>query len=237
MARHLAIGDIHGCLTALKSLVEFVEFRDDDTIITLGDYVDRGPDSRGVVDFVIELGKRYNLVPLRGNHEIMMLDSRDKKSWLDSWLQYGGEATLMSYSAPANTSLTFDDVPDAHIDFLTNDLKAYYECESHFFVHANADPRLPLPEQSDAALYWKKYDNPRPHCSGKVMVCGHTAQLTGFPSSNEHSICIDTWAYGRGWLTCFDVDAGMVWQANEAGATRKFEANRYLTARKTHPRN
>ncbi len=237
MPRHLAIGDIHGCVNALKSLVDFVDPQDDDTIITLGDYVDRGPDSRGVVDYVIELRKKYHLVPLRGNHEIMMLDSREKRSWLDSWLQYGGEATLRSYASLPNASLSFDDVPDSHIDFLTNDLQAYYECESHFFVHANADPAVPLQEQSDAALYWKKYDDPGPHCSGKVMVCGHTTQLTGFPRSNGHSICIDTWAYGRGWLTGFEVETGMVWQANEAGDTRKFEANRYLTSRKTHPRN
>ena len=98
MARHLTIGDIHGCINALTSLVDFVEFRCDDTVITLGDYVDRGPNSCAVLDFVLELSKSHKLIPLRGNHEIMMLDSRQKKSWFHAWMQYGGDATLLSYA-------------------------------------------------------------------------------------------------------------------------------------------
>ena len=81
VARYLAIGDIHGCFTALTALVKSIGLHDDDTIVTLGDYVDRGPDSALVLDFIIELSAHYNLVPLRGNHEIMMLDSREKQSW------------------------------------------------------------------------------------------------------------------------------------------------------------
>ncbi len=231
MARHLAIGDIHGCIDALTSLVDFVEFRQDDTIITLGDYVDRGPNSRAVLDLVLELGKNHKLVPLRGNHEIMMLDSRQKKSWFHAWMKYGGDATLLSYSPSEDEAGSFADVPDSHIDFLENNLVSYYECERYFFVHANVDAKIALDEQSDAALYWKKYDNPERHCSEKIMICGHTAQLTGLPVGNAHSICIDTWAYGRGWLSCFDVESGMVWQANEAGDTRSFTIDQNLMAR------
>ena len=68
MARHLAIGDIHGCVSALRTLVDFVALRDDDIIVTLGDYIDRGPDSRAVLDFLIDLGKTHHHVALRGNH-------------------------------------------------------------------------------------------------------------------------------------------------------------------------
>lgn len=82
MNRHLAIGDIHGCIKALTTLLDFVRLRKDDTIITLGDYVDRGPDSRAVLDLVIELDSSHHLVPLRGNHEIMMLDARDQAEGL-----------------------------------------------------------------------------------------------------------------------------------------------------------
>ena len=220
MKRHLAIGDIHGCITALTSLVDFVGLRPDDTIVTLGDYVDRGPDSRAVVDFVINLGKTHHLVPLRGNHEIMMLDSREKKSWLHAWMQYGGDATLLSYSSSADVAGSFADVPESHMDFLENQLVAYYECETHFFVHANADANKPLEDQTDPTLYWRKYGNPQAHCSGKIMVCGHTAQQSGKPCSNEHSICIDTWAHGGGWLSCLDVESGTIWQANESGDRR-----------------
>ena len=217
MTRHLAIGDIHGCITALTSLIEFVELRPDDTIVTLGDYVDRGPDSAAVLEFVMALGNTHKLVPLRGNHEIMMLDARDKKSWLGPWLSYGGEATLRSYGG------SFDDVPDTHFEFLENRLAPYYECETHFFVHANAAAAVALADQSDAALYWQKYKDPGPHCSGKIMVCGHTQQQSGLPSSNGNSICIDTWAFGEGWLSCLDVDSGTVWQANESGETRRLD--------------
>ena len=231
MTRHLAIGDIHGCFNALTSLANFVGFRHDDTIITLGDYVDRGPNSRAVLDFVIELGKKHHHVPLRGNHEIMMLDAREKKSWLHAWMTFGGDATLLSYSRSADEPGSFADIPDTHIDFLENNLVSYYECESHFFVHANVDAKTELSEQSDASLYWKKYGDPERHCSDKIMVCGHTAQRTGLPRSNEHSICIDTWAHGGGWLSCLDVGSGTVWQANEAGDTRSFSKDKDLTIR------
>ena len=234
MARHLAIGDIHGCIRALTSLVDFVELRPDDTVVTLGDYVDRGPDSSAVLDFVIELGKTHNLVPLRGNHEIMMLDSRESKSWYHAWLRYGGEETLLSYSPSEGVSGSFADVPDAHIDFLENELMSYYECRTHFFVHANADANIALEGQTDPALYWRRYNNPEQHCSGKIMVCGHTIQQSGLPAYNGNAICIDTWAYGDGWLTCLDVESGTIWQANEAGDRRSLtigELEKEATAR------
>jgi serine/threonine protein phosphatase 1 len=217
LGRHLAIGDIHGCITALTTLVDFVEPRDDDIIVTLGDYVDRGPDARAVVDFVISLGKTRKLVTLRGNHEIMMLDAREKQSWLRPWLSYGGEATLQSYGG------SFDDVPDDHFDFLENGLVAFHECETHFFVHACAEPHRALEDQSDAALYWRKFGDPDLHCSGKIMVCGHTPQQSGEPLSNGNAICIDTLAHGGGWLSCLDIDSGTVWQANENGETRTLQ--------------
>jgi serine/threonine protein phosphatase 1 len=223
VSRYLAIGDIHGCLTALRALTDLVAPGADDTLVTLGDYVDRGPDSRGVLDFIIGLRDSCNHVALRGNHEIMMLDASQKSRWRGPWLQYGGDATLLSYSSGAGDDPgSFDDVPDAHIDLLENGLESFFECDSHFFVHANADPEVPLDMQSDANLFWRKYDDPKPHCSGKIMVCGHSVQPSGLPITNGHSICIDTWAYGDGWLSCLDVGSGQVWQANEAGQTRSF---------------
>jgi serine/threonine protein phosphatase 1 len=225
VARHLAIGDIHGCISALTSLVDFVVLRPDDTIVTLGDYVDRGPDSRSVLDFVIKLGETHDLVALRGNHEVMLLDSRDKKSWYQAWLGYGGDATLLSYSPSADESGSFADIPDSHIDFLENRLVSYYECKTHFFVHANADANVALEDQKDPALFWRKYINPEPHCSGKIMVCGHTAQRSGLPATNGHSICIDTWAHGGGWLSCLEVESGRIWQASEEGSRRSFHVD------------
>ena len=222
MSRHLAIGDIHGCNTALETLIEFVGLRSDDTIVFLGDYVDRGPGSAAVLDYVINLAKTHNVIPLRGNHELMMLDSREKKSWLHSWLNYGGAETLASYSDSVNPEEPFADIPEAHIDFLENRLLPHYECDTHFFVHANADADKPLDEQPDSSLYWRRYRDPQRHCSGKIMVCGHTIQESGEPANNGDAVCIDTWAYGEGWLTCLDVASETVWQANEGRQTRTF---------------
>ena len=239
MKRHLAIGDIHGCINALTMLVDFVAPQTDDTIVTLGDYVDRGPDSRAVLDFIIELGKSHHLVALRGNHEIMMLDSREKKSWFDAWMSYGGDATLRSYAPSADVSGSFADVPERHLDFLENRLVSYHECQSHFFVHANADADKALQDQSEASLYWRRYRDPDPHCSDKIMVCGHTIQESGLPLSNGHSICIDTWAYGDGWLSCLDVESGMIWQANETGDKRSFtiDGSGEISLPRTDPQN
>ena len=214
MPRHLAIGDIHGCITALTALVNSIDLREDDVVVTLGDYVDRGPDPAAVVQCILDLHQSHNVVSLRGNHELMMLDSRDKRSWFVPWMGYGGEATLESYGG------SFDGVPEEHFGFLENDLVSYYECDSHFFVHAFADANVALDKQSDATLYWRKYKNPQAHCSGKIMVCGHTAQRKGLPLNDGHSVCIDTWAHGEGWLTCLDAESGAIWQANEQGETR-----------------
>ncbi|MEM9208908.1 MAG: metallophosphoesterase family protein [Pseudomonadota bacterium] len=218
--RYLAIGDIHGCRTALETLLRVAEPAVDDVIVTLGDYVDRGPDTAGVLTLILELGASHELVALRGNHEIMMLDACAQQSWQETWLRAGGRETLRSYAENGEGSGTFADIPAAHLDFLANRLQPYYECDTHFFVHANADPRMALTAQSDPNLYWRRYRNPDPHCSGKVMVCGHTTQLTGLPATNGHSICIDTWPYGEGWLTCLDAVGGTIWQANERGQTR-----------------
>jgi serine/threonine protein phosphatase 1 len=222
MSRHLAIGDIHGCNTALETLIDFVGLKSDDTVVFLGDYVDRGPDTAAVLDFVINLSKTHTVIPLRGNHELMMLDSREKESWLHSWLQYGGAETLASYSEAVNPEDLFADIPAVHMDFLENQLLAHYECDTHFFVHANADADTPLDEQPDSSLYWRRYLDPQKHCSGKIMVCGHTIQESGEPANNGDAVCIDTWAYGEGWLTCLHVESETVWQANQARQTRTF---------------
>lgn len=217
--RYLAIGDIHGCFTALKTLAALVPFADDDVLITLGDYVDRGPNSYAVLDWLILRARQCLLVPLRGNHEIMMLRAREDEIGLSTWLSCGGEATLASYSVLGDQG-RLADVPDEHWDFLENRTRPWFEIDTHFFVHANAHPFLPLNEQSDLMLYWESLLDTPPHQSGKIMVCGHTPQKSGEPLDRGHIICIDTWAYGKGWLTCLDVATGVCWQANERGQTR-----------------
>jgi serine/threonine protein phosphatase 1 len=217
--RYLAVGDIHGCFEALRTLAAAVPFTDDDMIITLGDYVDRGPNSCAVLDWLIAHSKRGKLVALRGNHEIMMLRARDSKDLLQDWLFNGGDKTLASYS-PFDDAGRLVDVPDAHWDFLETQTRPWFETERHFFVHANAYPNCSLDEQTDLVLYWEPFDDPPPHESGKIMVCGHTTQKSGVPRNIGHAVCIDTWVYGKGWLTCLDVGSGIYWQANQRGESR-----------------
>lgn len=220
--RTLAIGDIHGCLTALDTLLETLQPRADDLLITLGDYVDRGPDSRGVLDRLIELGQRCRHVAIRGNHDLMMLSARTDLAACEDWLECGGRKTMESYLVEPNWSLLPSAVPEAHWRFLEHTCVPYYETERHFFVHANVYADLPLDLQPDYMLYWEKLSpsQSRPHESGKTMICGHTQQRSGKPLNLGHAICIDTWAYGDGWLTCLDVETGMYWRANQRGETR-----------------
>lgn len=220
MPRVIAIGDSHGCLTALQTLEESVPFRDDDQLIALGDYVDRGPDSAGVLDWIIERRERDQLVALQGNHEIMMLDAFRDPFAKDAWESVGGKQTLTSYQA-RGLSGSLDDIPESHRKLLRFQLLPYFQTDTHFFVHANAYHEVPLDQQPDYMLYWEKWNRPPRHISGKIMVCGHSSLRSGRPASNGDSICIDTAVYrDSGWLTCLDVKSGEYWQANEAAEFR-----------------
>jgi serine/threonine protein phosphatase 1 len=215
--RTIAIGDIHGCATALAKLIEAVDPQPDDTIVTLGDYVDRGPRSRDVIDQLIALQSRCRLVPLLGNHDEAMLAAIAGEQTLQSWIMIGGNPTLESYGYSGNNEV----FPPEHIAFLKGCL-SYFETASHFFVHANYDPRLALERQDLTVLRWvslRDY-NPGPHISHKVAVVGHTAQPKGEYLYLGYLICIDTGCCYGDWLTALDVEHGQLWQANEQGELR-----------------
>ncbi|NNJ25681.1 metallophosphoesterase family protein [Alienimonas chondri] len=221
--RHLAIGDIHGCLTAFETLLALVAPQPGDVVVALGDYVDRGPNSRGVLDRLIRFEQDVpgvSLVSLRGNHEIMLCDARDGVAERRRWLDCGGDATLGSY-APLGQGASIDHIPVDHWTFLDEWLSAYHETDDHIFVHANLYPDVPLEEQPDFMLYWELWEEaPPPHESGKRMICGHTRQRSGLPRVTPYAVCIDTGACRDGWLTCLCAETGELWQANERGETR-----------------
>jgi serine/threonine protein phosphatase 1 len=220
--RILAIGDIHGCLTAFTTLLEAVAPQPDDLLITLGDYVDRGPDSRGVLDRLLQLHETGRLVALRGNHDLMFLQARHAPEERPLWLGCGGKQTLASYGITFQESCAGElkRIPESHWRFLEDTCVDYYEAATHFFVHANAYPDIPVPEQPLYMLHWEKLGPTFPHVSGKVMVCGHTKQVSGEVLNRGHMVCIDTGAYADGWLTCLDVTTGRVWQTNQRGELR-----------------
>jgi serine/threonine protein phosphatase 1 len=220
--RTLVIGDIHGCLRALDCLLADVGVRDDDLLITLGDYVDRGPDSKGVLDRLLALRNRCQLVALKGNHDLMMLAARADLEHYNDWLASGGKNTLQSYGADIDWQALAQAIPAEHWRFLEEECESFYETDRHYFVHANAYPDMPLGDQPDYMLFWEKLEvgRWRPHESGKVMVCGHTVQRSGRPMVLQRAVCIDTWVYGEGWLTCLDVEREVYRQANQRGETR-----------------
>jgi serine/threonine protein phosphatase 1 len=212
--RTLSIGDIHGCLANFDALLQAIAPTLDDHLILLGDYVDRGPDSAGVVKRVLKLTHSNHLTTLKGNHEQMMLAARDSHDKFVDWLQNGGDATLRSYGG---TRGTLKDVPADHWHFLEHQLVDYLETESHIFVHANANPDMALSEQPDYMLRWERCDGIAPHKSNKVIVCGHTPQKSGQPLNKGFAICLDTNACGGGRLTCLDAGSGRLWLADSKG--------------------
>lgn len=213
--RTIAIGDIHGCAKALAALIAVIDPTEHDVIVPLGDYVDRGPESREVIDRLIKLVDRCQLIPLLGNHEAMMLAAFESPEVYEHWCRVGGRETVESYGGDLNN------LPFEHSVFLRG-LKRYHETDSHFFVHANYDASLPLEQQPDRLLLWEHvvYTQPGPHQSGKTAIVGHTPQGTGEILDLGYLVCIDTYCFGGGWLTALDVESGKVWQANREGELR-----------------
>ena len=218
--RVLAIGDIHGCIVAFETLLSAVAPKPEDLIVTLGDYVDRGPRSREVLQKLIALQGTGRLIAILGNHDQMMLDARADSSKLEEWRSGYGKKTLASYATKGGRG-DLTDVPATHWHFLEHVCRDWLETDTHFFVHANAYPDAPLSEQPTYMLRWESFEDPAPHSSGKVMVCGHTSQKSGRPVNLGHAICIDTYAHGGEWLTCLDATSGRVWQANEKGEVQQ----------------
>jgi serine/threonine protein phosphatase 1 len=221
MSRTFAIGDIHGCPRALDALVDQIQPTADDIMVPLGDYVDRGDDSKAVLDRLLELATRCQLQPLLGNHELMLLSALDSAEGLRFWLQCGGAATVESYGGDLYN------ISDAHLSFIRS-CHRFFETDDHIFVHANYDPKLPLDLQPDRLLFWEHlmlFDHgmhtiPARHSTGKVAVVGHTPQENGEILDLGDVICIDTYCFGGGWLTALEVATGQIIQADREGNLR-----------------
>ncbi|MCB9873624.1 MAG: serine/threonine protein phosphatase [Planctomycetaceae bacterium] len=216
-ARTIAIGDIHGCSIALAALIDAIDLQPDDTLVTLGDYVDKGVDSKAVLDFLIKLETRCQLISLIGNHDAVMLGAIDYQLSIEEWKSIGGTATLQSYGESERVA----DIPVTHAKFLRS-CRLWHETSTHLFVHAAYDPERSLEEQDEATLLWQgiRDDVPGPHVSGKTAIVGHTSQKNGEIFDAGHLVCIDTNCWNGGWLTAMDVQSRRVWQVNEGGRLR-----------------
>lgn len=214
--RRFAIGDIHGCAKALRSLIEAISPDPDDEIVFVGDYIDRGPDSRDVIDQIISLSSRCKVVALRGNHELMLqgvvvggLDDR-------VWLANGGQATVSSYGG------SLSKIPADHIYFFRS-LRPFYETETEIFVHAGYRPDCGMHATDEMTIYWAHLPLPLPppHFSGKRVIVGHTPQPEGRVLDAGHLVCIDTYCFGGGCLTALDLGTGETLQTNRHGHLRR----------------
>jgi serine/threonine protein phosphatase 1 len=215
MPRLFAIGDIHGCSIALRKVLEGVRISPDDTVVTLGDYMNRGPDTRGVVEELLALKRRAHLISLTGNHEQMWLRALDSMEAEEEWKACGGGSTLASYGVRS-----VSEIPSEHQAFFRSCVR-FHEEEAHFFVHANADPNVGLGSQEDFTLLWEHLNfAPAAHVSGKTMICGHTPQMNGRPRDFGHAVCVDTNVHDGGWLTCLEVRTRRYWQADQKGNSR-----------------
>jgi serine/threonine protein phosphatase 1 len=213
MNKIFAIGDIHGCLEKLKELMSRIDIdSQNDTLIFIGDYIDRGRFGREVVDYVIRLKGEYkNTICLLGNHEYMFvryLECVDE----DIYLGNGGINTLQSYGI-----FLSDDaeerkrkIPEKHRQFFES-LLPYYETEDYIFVHAGFRTGLPLKEQTIDDLLWIRYKFiESEHDFDKIVVFGHTP-LTN-PLIDKNKIGIDTGAVYGGKLTCVELPEVKIYQ-------------------------
>lgn len=222
-----AIGDIHGCATALDTLLKAIRVNPCDRIVTLGDYINKGPDSCGVLEQLIQLQHSGQLVALRGNHETKLVRALEHGYPIVDGATLVDIATLNSYGADGQRG-TLADIPVAHRQFVHRYCHDWWEIEDYLFVHATLDPQKPASEQSRQTLQWTKFDYPEPHISGKTLICGHTPQMAGVPLNIGHAICLDTWAHGGGWLSCLEVHSGYLWQANQRRELRRSRIGDYL---------
>lgn len=214
MSRTFAIGDIHGRYDMLNALFNAIQPRNDDTVIFLGDYIDRGTDSKGVIDCIRQYQNQCNVITIMGNHEEMMLAAYLYKDECRFWLKHGGVETLQSFHQTADQHGLLA-VPDEYRTWLKN-LVPYYENEQFIFSHATPVPHLSMEKQSSTGLRWRCVEkNDIGHQSGKTVICGHTAQTNGQVLVQNKIICIDTYAYGGGNLTALQIENGQVWQIDQ----------------------
>lgn len=193
-----AVGDIHGLLDKLKMLIDSLPIKKNDLLIFLGDYIDRGPNSKEVVDFLINLKKERDeklTIFLKGNHESMFLDYLEGRN-IETFFYNGGRETIKSYSQDGVFS-----VPLEHMNFFKN-LLPFYQTENYIFVHAGLRPGVAIDNQVEEDLCWIRSDFIfSDYNFGKKVIFGHTPSKTFMPYFDKYKIGIDTGAIYGGFLS------------------------------------
>lgn len=209
--RLFAIGDIRGCFNSLKKLIEEkIQLTKSDKIVLPGDYIDRGSRSKQVIDYLIKLKEKgFDIIPLKGNHETLLLDAFNEDDSISSWIINGGTQTLKSFGIGSLKKLE----PN-YLDFFRS-LPFFFELEDYLFVHAGFNDEIENPFNDTYHMIWKsrdKYSHPR--LKDKTIVHGHSV----IPSTtcderiknNDRVInldtgCVYTGHSGYGRLTALEI--------------------------------
>ncbi|MCX6335195.1 MAG: metallophosphoesterase family protein [Bacteroidia bacterium] len=212
MSRLIAIADIHGCYKPFYELVvKTIDLKKADRLILLGDYIDRGMQSKEVIDFIIDLKEKgFDIIPLAGNHEAMLLDSYTDPAMLYLWIMNSGETTLQSFGV-----LNVQDIEKGYIDFFSG-LKYYESTGNYLFVHAGFNDGDADPFSDTNHMIWESrlsYENPV--LWGKTIIHGHRPKTLDFVKKQIDKrtgvIPIDTGCVyglemGYGFLSALDVN-------------------------------
>jgi serine/threonine protein phosphatase 1 len=215
MRKIYIIGDIHGCIDELNKLLDKLPITTDDLLIFVGDYIDRGPDSKAVVSRIMNL-EHKNIIPLMGNHEQMMLNYLEKGLADPSWMYNGYEATVRSYDIDEVSShrkfrSDMKNILDSegHLDFL-NSLKLFYEEDDFIVVHAGLDP-YNFDERDPETLLWIREEFIMASVTyPKTVIFGHTRMKE--PFIRQDRIGIDTGCVYGGPLTAIELTERKIYQ-------------------------
>lgn len=215
--RCYVVADIHGCLDELVRLLEALPLEDSDRLIFLGDYVDRGPDPKGVVSYLIERERKgkQEMIFLKGNHEDMFLAYLGLPGrYGDMFLFNGGGATLASYGIPPSSSSSQEGlsrIPQNHLKFF-QELRSYYLMEPFLCVHAGIHPAKPLEQQDEEELLWIRDEFIlNRHFLPYTVLFGHTPQrevLFHLP----YKVGLDTGLVYGNELSCLEVYEKVLFQ-------------------------
>jgi serine/threonine protein phosphatase 1 len=199
MARTIAIGDIHGCAKTFIALLEKLDIETVDTIVLLGDYIDRGPSSKGVIHIIFSLQDNgFNVITLRGNHEQMLIDSEQGFVQFSHFVKYGGDTTLESFDCDF-----LNEMPQRHQDFFNN-TQLFFEKDDFIFVHAGLNfNNENIMEDTEAMLWERGFGDVQPKLQQKKMIHGHT------PKKLEYII--------NQTGNCINIDGGCVYDKEEKG--------------------
>ena len=202
--RKFAISDIHGCRKTFLALLDKIALSKSDVLYLLGDYVDRGPDSKGVFDEIFHLQKNgYEVHCLRGNHEEILLRSLYDRMGLDNWLLTDGKKTMDSFGVEVT-----EDIPTIYLDFI-REMEYYFEVDDYILVHAGLNFNLfePLEDQRDLLVIRRWYDTVRYDWLGsRVILHGHTPMP--YFDIEEQLVNLDKNRY-------LDIDAGCVYAGSD----------------------